>query len=328
MPSPNAIFTELVSTTFRNHRKEVMDNVSKHTALYNAISEGGRSRTEDGGLTIAIPLEYGSNGTYQRYSGLDVLNIAQSDVLSAAEFQWRNIAIHVVSSGNELRINSGASRIANLAKSRIKNAIHTFGNNFSADMYGDGTLANQIGGLQLLASDTGLGTVGGIDAAAFPFWQNKVQSAAAPLQGGAAIVPSGVAGVMESLMLPLYLETTRNNDMVDLISASNDYFTFYEQGLSSQKQYMDSKSAEAGFMSLRYKKAKVIFDGNGGMPGSRMYFLNTKYIEVVAHKDANLTVVGGEDGMRPLNQDAAVVPILWMGNMTVSNRSLQGVLRP
>ena len=328
MPSPNAVFTELVTTTFRNHRKEIMDNVSKHNALYRMIAEGGRSRTEDGGLSIVIPLEYGSNGTYQRYSGLDLLNISQSDVLSAAEFQWRNIAIHVVSSGNELRINNGASKIASLAKARIRNAIHTFANNFSADLYADGSLANQVGGLQLLVSDTGLGTVGGIDSSAFSFWQSKVQSAAAPMQGGAAITPSGVAGVMESLMLPLYLETTVNNDMVDLIVASNDYFTFYEQGLSSQKQYMDSASAEAGFMALRYKKAKVIFDGNSGMPASRMYFLNTKYIEVVAHKDANLTVVGDEgEGLRPINQDAAVVPILWMGNLTIANRSRQGLLK-
>lgn len=328
MPSPNAVFTELVSTTFRTHRKEVMDNVSKHNALYHLIAEGGRARTEDGGTSITIPLEYAQNGTYQRYSGLDLLNIAQSDVISAAEYQWRNIAIHVVASGNDLRINNGASKIASLAKSRIRNAINTFANNFSADMYADGTLANQIGGLQLLVSDNGLGTVGGIDASAFPFWQSKVQSAAAPLQGGAAITPSGTAGIMESLMLPLYLETTRNNDQVDLIVASNDYYTFYEQGLSSQKQYVDSSSASAGFQALRYKKAKVIFDGNSGMAASHMYFLNTKYIEMVAHSDANLTVVGDEgEGLRPINQDAAVIPILWMGNMTCSNRSLQGVLK-
>jgi hypothetical protein len=329
MPSPNAVFTELVTTTFRNHRSEIMDGVSKHNALYRAIAEGGRSRTEDGGTSIVIPLEYGNNGTYQRYSGLDLLNIAQSDVLSAAEYQWRNIAIHVVSSGNELRINNGPARIANLAKTRIKNAIHTFANNFSADMYGDGSLSNQIGGLQLLVSDAGTGTVGGIDSSAFPFWQSKVQSAAAPMQGGAGITPSGTAGIMESLMLPLYMATTRNNDMVDLIVASDDYFAFYEQGLSSQKQYVDDDSAKAGFMALRYKKAKVIFDGNSGMPASRMYFLNTNNFEVVAHTDANLTVVGDEgEGLRPINQDAAVVPILWMGNMTISNRALMGVLKP
>lgn len=334
MPSPNSVFTELVTTTFRNHSKDIMDNVSKHNALYRMIAEGGKARTEDGGTSIVIPLEYAQNTTYQRYSGLDLLNIQQSDVLSAAEFQWRNIALHVVSSGNELRINSGAAKIASLAKARITNAIHSFANNFSADMYADGSLANQIGGLQLLIPDTGLGTVGGIDSSAFPFWQSKVQSAAAPLQGGAAITPSGIAGVMESLMLPLYLETTRNNDMVDLIVASNDYFQFYEQGLSSQKQFIDVSTASAGFMALRYKGAKVIFDGNSGMAGSRMYFLNTSKFELVTHPDANLTVIGSADdtpmgaqGLRPINQDAAVVPILWMGNLVISNRSLMGVLK-
>ena len=28
MPSPNQIFTELVTTTFRNHRTDIIDNVS------------------------------------------------------------------------------------------------------------------------------------------------------------------------------------------------------------------------------------------------------------------------------------------------------------
>ena len=59
-------FTELVSTTYRNHKKEVADNISKHNALYRRIAEKGKSRTEDGGLSIALPLEYAVNSTYQR----------------------------------------------------------------------------------------------------------------------------------------------------------------------------------------------------------------------------------------------------------------------
>lgn len=322
MPSPNDIFTELVSTTFRNHRKEVVDAVSAHNALYRMMGKGNKVRTESGGLSIAIPLEYASNGTYQRYSGLDVLNVTQSDVISAAEFQWRQIAIHVVSSGRELLINNGPERIANLAKTRIKNAMHTFANNFSADMYSDGTLANQIGGLQLLVSDSGLGTVGGIDSAAWAFWQNRVQSAAAPLQGGAAIVPG--AATMEALMLPLYILLTRGGDHVNLIVATDDYYSFYEQGLTANKRYVNQDEVMGGFLSLKYKNANVVFDGNSGMAASRMYFLNTNYIELIAHSDANLTVV---EEQRPFNQDGVVVPILWMGNMTVSNRLLQGILK-
>lgn len=325
MPSPNAVFTELVSTTFRKHSKEVKDNISKNNALLSRLDKKG-TRKEDGGLTITAPLDYAMNGTYQRYSGYDVLNIGASDVISAAEYQWRQIAINVVASGLELRTNSGDSRIINLVKARMKNAIRTFKNNFSADVYSDGTLPNQIGGLQALVSDTGLGTVGGIDSSVWAFWRSQVQSAAAPLQGGGAITPGPTT--MESLMLPLWLALVRGDDNPDLIVADNNYFSFYEQSQTSIKRYTNdgggAGNAAGGFISLKYKTADVIFDGGSGIPANRMYYLNTDYLDLVVHKDADLTIM---DEMKPYNQDAAVVPILWMGNMVCTNRSLQAVMK-
>lgn len=316
------VFTELVATTFRKHRKEVIDNVSKNNALVNRIVMKKMKRTEDGGLSIAIPIDYAENGTYQRYSGYDTLNVGQSNVISAAEYQWRQIAINVVASGRELRINSGGSRIVNLVESRIENAKRTFKNNFSADVYSDGTLPNQINGLQALVSDTGTGVVGGIDSSVWTFWQNKVQSAAAPMQGGGAITPS--ATTMESLMLPLWLSLVRGDDQPDLIVADNNFYTFFEESQTSIKRYTNTDTANAGFMSLKYKRADVIFDGGSGIPANHMYFLNTDYLGLSVHRDADLEVI---EEMHPYNQDAAVIPILWMGNLTLSNRALQGVLK-
>jgi hypothetical protein len=326
MASPNATFTELVSTTFRKHGKKFADNVSRNNALYAAIAEGKNVVEESGGLSLVEPLDYAANSTYQRYSNYDVLNVAASDVLTSAEFQWRQIAINVVSSGLENRINKGDSRIMNLVKARIKNAMRTFRNNFSFDLYSDGTTSNQINGLQALVADAGTGTVGGIDSGTWTFWQNIVQSAAAPLQGGAAIVPS--ATTIESLMLPLYLQLTRGDDQPNMIVCANDYYTFFETSQTSIKRYSSAEgptSGTAGFTSLMYKKAKVIFDGGSGIPASRMYFLNTDYFKLRVHEDANLSVL--EDA-KPYNQDASVVPVLLMGNLTISNRSLQGVLKP
>ena len=68
----------------------------------------------------------------------------------------------------------------------------------------------------------------------------------------------------------------------------------------------------------------MIFDGGSGIPGAHMYFLNTDYFNLCVHEDANMTVL---DQVKPFNQDAAVVPVIWMGNMTISNRSLQGVMK-
>jgi hypothetical protein len=321
--SPNTTFTELVSTTFRKHAKDIKDNVSKNNALLRRIYSKGNYRREDGGLTIAQALDYQQNGTYQRYSDWDVLNISQSDVISAAEFQWRQVALNVVASGRELRINSGESRIINLAKARIKNAIRTFKNNFSADIYSDGTLSNQVNGLQALISDAGTGTVGGIDSSTWTFWQNTVQSAAAPIQGGGAVTVSATT-IEGQIMLPLYLELVRGDDQPDLIVASNDWYSFFESSQVSLKRYVDDDMAKAGFDNLRYKKATVVFDGGSGIPAAHMYFINTDYLELVVHRDADMEIM---DQMHPYNQDGSVIPILWMGNLVASNRRLQGVAK-
>ncbi len=322
MASPNAVFTEMVTTTFRKHRKEFRDNISNNNALLKYLQSGKHEREEDGGLSIVEPLDYASNGTYQRYSGYDVLNISASDVLSAAEYQWRNIAISVVANGTDLRNNSGQSRIINLAKSRMNNAMRTFKNNFSSDVYSDGTLTNQINGLQALVSDAGTGTVGGIDSSSFTFWKNKVQSAAAPLQGGGAVVMS--ATTIESQMLYLWLALTRGDDHPDILIADANYFAFYEASQVSIKRYTSSDEAKGGFSKLKYKNADVIYDGGSGIPTNHMYFLNMNYINLVAHKDANMTELSNQ---QPYNQDASVIPIIWQGNLTLGNRSLQGVMK-
>lgn len=318
MASPNSTFTELVSTTFRKHRKEIKDNLSNRNALLKYINKRGNTRKEDGGLTIATPLDYAANSTYQRYSDWDTLNISQSDVITAAEYQWRQIAINVVASGRELRINSGDSRIINLAKGRIKNAIRTFNNNFSSDMYSSGSLTNQINGLQALIADTNTNTVGGIDASVWPFWQNTVFDASVN-----SVTPSATT-IENGMMLPTWLSVDRGpDDQPDLIVMSNDWYTFFESSQVSLKRYTDEMKAGAGFVTLKYKNADVLFDGNSGIPASHIYMVNTNYIELVVHQDADLNIM---DEMRPVNQDGEVIPILWMGNLTCSNRKQQAVI--
>ncbi len=128
-------------------------------------------------------------------------------------------------------------------------------------------------------------------------------------------------------MSPLYLALTRGDDQPNLIISSNEYFTFFETPQTSLKRYSSDTGgtkANAGFVSLMYKRAPVIFDGGSGIPAAHMYFLNTDYLDLVVHEDANMTVL---DQVKPYNQDAAVVPVLWMGNLVCSNRSLQGVLK-
>jgi hypothetical protein len=327
MASPNAVFTEIVSTTLREHRKSISDNVSNNNALLQRLSRKGRTDIKDSGYEIVEPLDYAENSTYQRYSGYDTLNVSVSDVISAAKYDWKQAAVHVSASGLELRNNSGKNQLVGLAKSRMTNAMRTFKNNISSDIYSDGTLANQIGGVQAIVADDGTGTVGGINSSTYGFWANNFQSAADPIQGGGAVTVS--KSTMASLMQPLWLELCRGNDKTDLIMSSNDYFTFYWNSLSDLQRYESNHTnAVDGFQSLKFVTADVVFDGGtsfgGGIPAAHMYFLNTDYLRLCVHKDANMTEVPEQ---RSVNQDAVIIPIIWQGNMVCSNRKLQGVVK-
>ena len=75
---------------------------------------------------------------------------------------------------------------------------------------------------------------------------------------------------------------------------------------------------------MMYKTAPVFFDSSGGIPAAHAYFLNTDYIDLVIHQDADMTLL---DDVQSINQDAMVKTMLFMGNLVVSNRMLQGCMK-
>lgn len=315
MASPNSTFTEMVTSTLRKHPATIADNVSDHNALYRRLKSKGKIRKEDGGYEIVANLDYAENATYQRYSGFDTLNIAASDVLSAAKYDWMQAAVHVTASGRELRMNSGDSAIFNLAKARMKNAIRTASNNMSVDIYSDGALTNQMGGLAHIITSDGTGTVGGIVAGTFTFWKNQFYEC--------PTAPS--KSTIKTHMNTLWLQCVRGTDKPDLIVSSHDFYSFYWESLQDLQRFASSDKAEAGFQSLKYNSADVIFDSNSNFSttAEKMYFLNTEYLEMVVHSDADWSQL---DDKMSVNQDAVVIPLLFMGNVVCSNRSLQGLL--
>lgn len=324
MPSPSAVFTEMVTTTDRHWGSTVTDNVSKHNGLMNRLKKKGKFKTVSGGYEAAEPLEYAENATYQRYSGYDALNTGASDVLTSAKYDWCQAALHVTASGREIRQNMGSrERMVNLVKARKSNALKTAANNFSIDIYSDGALTNQIGGLAQMITTDGTGTVGGIISGTYTFWKNKFKEASGT--NAAASPDATKAAAFKADMGALWLPLNRGADKPDLIVFSHDFYVLYETGEQQLQRYMDSEMAQAGFGSLKYKTADVIFDDNTNFTSTaeKGYFLNTDYIGITQHSEAQWTM---DDEKRPTNQDAIVVPMYWMGYAWVTNRSLQGVI--
>jgi hypothetical protein len=130
---------------------------------------------------------------------------------------------------------------------------------------------------------------------------------------------------MRADMNSLWLTLNRGADKPDIVVMSHDMYSLYEIGQQQLQRYMDADMAQAGFTGLKYKSADVIFDDNTNFSttAETAYFLNTDYLYLAQHKDAQWTQ---DDEKRPINQDAVVIPYYWMGNLVCSNRSLQGIL--
>lgn len=320
MASPNSTFTELVTTTLREHPNEVSDNVSNHNAFYRRLKAKGQIEMLDGGYEIVRPLDFAENSTYQRFSGFDMLNVGQSNVLTAAKYDWVQAAVHVVASGEELRKNSGKNQLINLMKARVKNAIRTAGNNMSVDLYSSGALTNQMGGLTALVANAGTGTVGGIDSSTYTFWQNKYRE----MSGSGTWSKSTIKGDMNAIWLAL----NRGTDHPDIVVSTQDFYAAYWESLQDLARYNDpGKNAEAnaGYVALQYNGVDFIFDSNSNFAatGEKMFMLNTNYLWLSVHKQANWTQM---DDKVPTNQDAVIIPIIAQMQLTCSNRALQGVL--
>lgn len=319
MASPN--LSELITTTLRNRSGKLADNVSKGNAILFKLKEKGAWKSASG-RTIVQELDY-AEGNFQWYSGYEVINITPPDVITAAEFNWKQAAGSVSISGLEKDVqNVGKEQVINLLEARIKNAERTMKNNVTVGMYatGTGNGGKEIGGLQHLVADTPTsGTVGGIDRATYTFWRNQYFDATT--DGGAPVTAANIQGYMNTM----FLRCSRGDDKTDLILAEVNYYKAFWESMQAIQRVTESKMAAAGFTNLAFaNNVPVVYEDSTGIPTNHMYFLNTEYLQF---KYAKGRLFEPSDEVRPVNQDAETHLILFAGNLVASNCARQGVLK-
>ena len=311
MASPN--LSEIVTTTLRNRSKNLADNVSNHNALLKRLKENGNTNLVTG-REIIRELEHSDNTTVGFYSGYETLDVSPSDVLSSATYDYKQMAGNVTISGLEQIQNSGTEAVINLLESRINVLEKSLMNKLSTSLYSDGTgtSGKEVGGLQLLVSDAGTGVIGGINSTTFPFWKSQQITASSSAFSTANV---------QTDMNNMYLKLVRGADSPDLIMADATAYKAFLGSLQAIQRITSDGMANSGFTSVAYLNSDVIFDD--ACPENKMYFLNTDYLRLETAASRNF--VPGEARMS-VSQDAMITPMFWSGNLTCSNRALQGVI--
>lgn len=316
MAFANPNVSDIIATTIQSRTKQIADNVTDNNAVLKTLSMKGNMKTFSGGNVILQEISFRDNANAGYYSGYDLLPVSAQDVISAASYNIKQVAVPVVISGLEILQNSGKEKMIDLMDARLNVAEASMKNLIANGLYSDGTGS---GGKQITGLDAGVGltnttTYGDIDGNTYSVWRNVVTNTS-------GIVASTIQGSWNAL----YAQLVRGNDKPDTILVDNATWAMYLASLQVNQRYADVKKGEAGFDSLKFIGADVILDGGieGNCGTNTAYFLNTNYIHWRPHADRNMVPLS-PNKRYAVNQDAEVQILAFAGNLTCSGRKFQG----
>ena len=311
MAAGNSNFDEILSTTLKNYIPKLTDNIFSARPLFYALTNGQTIRRISGGAKIVVPIIYGTNSTAGSYDGTDTIDTTAQTGISAAEYDWGQYAATVTISGIEEAKNNGEAQIIDLLEGKIFQTQETIIENMNTMLFGNGTGNSSKDWLGLSALVGSTGSPGGIDAtdADNSWWRSAVTN-----QGSAAITLASMA--------TLYNNCSVGNDQPTIGITGQNQYEAYEALLVDQIRYTDTDMADGGFQNLLFKGCPLTFDGTLASEG-KLYFLNTKYLQLVAHSDVWFKPT---PFVRPTNQDAVYSQLLCYGELTTSNRARQGFM--
>ena len=240
---------------------------------------------------------------------MDTIATTAQTGISAAEYDWRQYAATVTISGIEEAKNNGEAQIIDLLEGKIFQTQETIIENMNTMFWADGTGNGGLdwNGLDLIVGKPNT-TLGGIDPSDGNSWWKSTET-----DEGTNLALKSMSNVYNTISV--------GNDQPTIVITTQAAYESYEALLTTNVRYTDTDVAGAGFQNLLFKGAPVTFDG--ACTAGEMMFLNTKYIQLVAHSDVWFKPT---PFVRPTNQDAVFSQLLCYGNLTCSNRARQGYL--
>lgn len=323
----NEKLQEAFSLALEDRSAGYADLVSNSNAILSKLKDKGGWKPFSG-PTIRERLLYNESGTYVRYSGYDFLNPSPAELINDAEYTPKLAAVSVVLSGEDILKNSGANQLMDVMEVHIDAAENELTDRFVEDLHSNGTLTNQVGGLQAAVPTTVTNTYGGIDRNSVTQWRTGSYN------GNTDFGAATAAANIHDQYTRVLINHTRGRQGPNMICADSNHFRFFQQALISiQRVTKEGSMAKLGFPSLAFAGAgyelDVVLEGGIGsaQPADTSYFLKVGKDGICFryHPDRNFVAFGGKQ--RPVNQDAVVQHIGFYGNVTLANPLFQAKLR-
>jgi len=295
---------QISSITEKKFLPKMVDNIFDSNATLKYLMQKSKD-IQDGGTSIIMPLLYATNAASGWYNGADVLDVADNEQFTGAEYNWKQHHVSITITRREELRNAGSSGKLKLVAEKMAAAEKTAKDAFGTAVYNTGADADAIAGLRQICSITN--TVGGISQTDYAWWQAQVDSTTTTLN-----IPA---------MQTLFNLCSIDNDSPDLISVTRANYNRYYNLLQPQQRFMDSEMAKGGFSSLMFNGVPVTTDAK--VPANGLFMLNSKYLKLIFHKDENFRF---EPFAKPINQNIKVAHIYTMSGFGSCNNRMLGYM--
>ncbi len=339
MAVPNT--DNITTTTLQLIRRRIADNIFKANPTAAFMLAKNRVTTQDGGKFIAEPLIYAVNNTTMSYSGYDRLNVAPTQELTEADYNWRQAAVSISISGEEELKNNGATAVFDLLQQKTRIAEMSLSQWLDEKMHEDvatKTAKDPLGLDEIIDDNQSTwSTLGSIAAATYSFWRNQIGhngigTGTFASGSGEDDDPHEIATTSTTLLNEILTRMMNNCGKgitaPDLIMCAQAVFERYENDNRNlaRKPLTDLGMLNVGFDNLMFKGATMMWNENVKTESDAdfhvIYFINSAHIGFTLHSRRNFTI---SNFVSPWDQDARVAQILLAGNMTCNNRRHLGV---
>jgi hypothetical protein len=314
---------EILSLALEDRSAGYQDLVSNSNALLHIIQKKKNWQTYSG-PRIRERLLYNKTGSGVFYNGFDLLNSIPAELFNDAEYLPKMVAVAVTLTNEEILNNSGPNQIEDVMEAHITAAENELQDIVDASLQSNGTNfgGKEFSGLQLaIPTIATTGTYAGIDRAANPIWRTTTFDAQTM---NTAIGTQVSSTTIRPFLNTIMTQRSRNKKGADLLLMSSNHYAAYDAAtVAIQKIENESGLGKLGFQTLKYfgagRSAEIVQDGGIGsnMPQDTTYGIDTDALKMRYHPERNFDKIGR--AMMPINQDAVVQYIGFMGELTLNN---------
>jgi len=311
----NSINAHPVASIFLGNIGAALNSAIGNTGAPEAA--GAKSMT---GESIRVNVKLGKNESVGWLaSGYSQISMDTSDTARGTRANYKLAAGSVVIDGSTLRKNSGAAQVTSILNHKQNDTTSSLVDMVAEAMLTSSSAPNSVTSLATMISAND--SIQGLSGATFANWNSRGVSAKGTAAASISFTSGSFAAQGVADMRIAFMNAEEGSIKPNVILTTDTIYRYYEGSLTPQVRFEDLRTGDLSFSALRFKNAPIFHDPF--CASGTMFFLNTEYLEMVVHTAANWSQ---EEEKTSINQDGVVIPLLWMGNLVCSNRSLQGTL--